>query len=798
MKTLYHKIFPPQLNVPFPFNKIFLPEDLKHANVTFMLKFNFWIKLAIFFGLGFLLYANTLHSEYHLDDIPFIVKNPTIRDINDLALIGKSILGTHARHVVFYSLALNYHLHKLDVFGYHVFNTLIHILTTIGIWQFTRLLLSTNKFTAEVTTDNREKIAFCAALLFLCHPANTQAITYITQRFASMATMFYIATLAFYVKARLTTRLAHSLPFYFLAGTSAIMGMLSKEITITMPAIIFIIDRLCIAYQPPIIKKKKVLVVKKSRTPFILIAALAGLSLIVPFLFHFDIASIFSSQMPSSSHEGDMLTFYTFALSQLRVMALLLRLCVLPIDQNLDYDFPMSTGFLTPPTTLISLIFLAGLAFLGWKMLKKRIIVFLGIAWFFITFAPEFYPRVHVVFEHKFYLVTIGLFIAASYLIWELPALKKFAFWIMIVLTLILGIATVKRNAVWQTEQTLWEDVVKKSPNKYRANLNLGNVYQLQGKYDQSLPYYDKAISVMPYGYKALNSRAVIYYMKGNLEAAMNDFNRSIAANPQYDDPYNNRGNLFRQRGEFTKAIEDYNMAIKVSQFAPMAYKNRADVFARLNEVEKSLADYKAALNLDPKLRDAYNNMGNLLNEKGRYSEALALFNAAIQNDPGNSPEYLLGRGNTYSNMQDHKKALAEFLAALKIRPAMPEALFNAGVAFAAMNDMVQADKFYTLTIQANPGLAVAYNNRGNTRRRLGRREEALADFLAADKLSPRVEIIRRNIVISYFEMGQIDKAMNAYNETTAMGVALNEEFAKEFLQKTKPLISSQSTVITQ
>lgn len=745
-----------------------------------MPKLNFWLKIAILVGLGFLLYANTLHSEYHLDDVPFIVKNPTIRDITNLALIGKSILGTHARHVVFFTLALNYHLHKLDVFGYHIFNTLIHILTTIGLWQFTRLLLSTPRFSTAVIKENAENIAFCTALLFMCHPANTQAITYITQRFASMATMFYIGSLAFYIRARLTTNTAASLPFYCGAGITALLGMLSKEIVITLPVMVLIIDRLCIAYQPPAIKKSPA-----KKIPFLLISALLGLGLIVPVLFHFDIKGILENKIPSSSHEGDLLTFQTFSLSQLRVMAIMLRLFVLPIDQNLDYDFQMSTGLFTPITTFTSLIVLVGLAVLAWKMFRTRFIISLGIVWFFLTYLPEFYPRVHVIFEHKFYLIMIGLFVAASYMIWEHPAIKKYAAWIMITLAIILGIATIRRNAVWQTEQTLWEDVVKKSPNKYRANLNLGNVYQLQGHYDKSLPYYDKAISVMPGGYKALNSRAVVYYMKGNMDAAMADFNRSIAANPLYDDPYNNRGNMFRQRGEFQKAIEDYNKAISVSQFAPMAYKNRADVYARTNEIEKALSDYRQALNLDPKLRDAYNNMGNLLNERGRYSEALAFYTNAINNDPVDSAEYYLGRGNVYSSMKDAQKALNEFRWALKLRPGMTEALFNSGVAFAAIGDLKQADELYTLTIKAMPSLAVAYNNRGDTRRRMGRLNEALADFLTADKLAPRTEIMRRNIIQSYLEKGQAAEAIAAFNETIALGIALEPRFKEEFLKKT-------------
>jgi tetratricopeptide (TPR) repeat protein len=744
-----------------------------------MTKKAFWIKFTLLAVAGSLLYANTLRGEFHLDDIPFIVKNPTIRDITNLALIGKSILGEHARHVVFFSLALNYHLNKLDVFGYHIFNTIIHILTALGIWQFTRMLLSTPRFKAETPRDNRENIAFCAALLFLCHPANTQAIAYITQRFASMATMFYVGALAFYIKARLTPAISRAWPFYVLAAAAALGGMFSKEIVITLPLMLLIIDRTCLC-PPAAAATAKSNPAPANKTPLILIlAALLGLALIIPCLFHFEVATIFKASMPSSSHEGDILTFRTFFLSQWRVMAVILRLLVLPVHQNLDYDFPMSTGLFTPITTFTSLLLLIGLAAGAWAAAKRRFIITLGILWFFITYLPEFYPRVHVIFEHKFYLTTIGIFIALSYALWQTPRLKDHARWIMIALCIILGIATVRRNAVWRTEQTLWEDIIRNSPDKYRANLNLGNVYQLQGEYDRSLPYYNKAITVMPYGYKAYNSRGVVYYMKGNADAAMADFNMAIRANPAYDDPYNNRGNLYRQRGEYQKAIDDYNRSIRISQFAPVAYKNRGDAYAKLNNVDNAVADYQSALKLDPKFRDAYNSLGNFLKDQKRFDDALGVFTAAIRNDPANRADYFVGRGNVYSGMNEPSRALEEFRQALQLRPSMTEPLFNTGVTYMSLGQLERSDEFYSLALQSNPKLAAAYNNRGEIRRRLGRRKDAIEDFLNADRLAPRMTMIRGNLIRAYLEDGQTANAVTAYNDTIRQGVPLDPSFRK-------------------
>ncbi len=742
-----------------------------------MLKRDFWLKFGFLGIMVALIYANTFHSEFHLDDVPFILKNPTIRDITNLALIGKSILGSHARHVVFFSFALNFYLNKLDVFGYHIFNTIIHLLTVLGIWQFTRLLLMTSRFNSRVTPETREHIAFFAALLFACHPANTQAVTYVSQRFASMATMFYIGALAFYVNARITADAGKSFALFLLAGITAIMGMLCKEMSLTMPIIALFVDRLCIAYVPPVLpsKKKNLAKLKKtSGTPWFLIIGLGALVFVTPFIAKANIIGIFNMEMPSSSHEGDLLTFNTFTLTQFRVICVMLRLLVLPFDQNLDYDFAMSHSLFDPITTLISLGVIIGLLVLAWKMFRTEFLIFFGIAWFFITYLPEFYPRVHVIFEHKIYLTSIGLFVAFSALMFIHRPFKEKTLWVMIALSVILGILTVKRNAVWRTEQTLWEDVVKKSPNKYRANLNLGNVYQLQGLYDKAYPYYDQAIKVMPYGYKALNSRAVLKYMKGDIKGAMEDLDLSIRSNPQYDDPYNNRGNIRRQQGDFTGAIDDYTHAIAVSQFAPIAFKNRADVYGHINEVDKAMTDYQTALSMDPKLREAYNNAGNLLKQHKKYSEALALYNSGLRNHPANAAEYLVGIGNIYTDMKNLKDALSSFEQAIAVNANMPEALFNAGVTCAAMGDIVKAETYYTRAIQIMPTLAVAYNNRGDVRRNLKRYQDAIADFSRADQLAPKNPIIRRNLIRTFTEAGDPATADRLRQESIASGVSLD------------------------
>ena len=135
--------------------------------------------------------------------------------------------------------------------------------------------------------------------------------------------------------------------------------------------------------------------------------------------------------------------------------------------------------------------------------------------------------------------------------------------------------------------------------------------------------------------------------------------------------------------------------------------------------------------------------------------------------------------------MNDLPHAIAEFQQALKIRPKMIEPLFNIGVAYMTQGNFLKADEYYSMTIQANPSLSAAFNNRGETRRQTGRRNEAIADFLSADRLTPKNAMIRRNLIRTYIENGKKENAIQVFNETLALGIALDEPFKQQFLKIT-------------
>jgi len=194
--------------------------------------------------LGLLLYLNSFRVPFQFDGIGYILKNDAIRDVTDLMAI-RNITSHPSRFVGFYSFALNYHFHQYDIFGYHLVNVFIHMINALLVYWFVLLIFSTPRLKEEGIHRFKDKIALLTALLFVSHPIQTQAVTYIYQRFASMSTMFYLISMCLYMSARLEERGKPDISrgFVFLgAAVAALLGMFTKQITLTLPLMIVLVE----------------------------------------------------------------------------------------------------------------------------------------------------------------------------------------------------------------------------------------------------------------------------------------------------------------------------------------------------------------------------------------------------------------------------------------------------------------------------------------------------------------------------------------------------------------------------
>lgn len=532
-------------------------------------------------------YSNSLNGPFHFDDIPFIVENQTIRDIGDIGAVWKGVLPQHSRFVAFYTFALNYHFNGLNVLGYHIVNLIIHIISSLLVWWFVLLLIGSPGINDKIITNNKNNIAFFSALLFVCHPAQTQAVVYITQRFASLATMFYLLALCMYLKGRYSR--SGKLLWFFVSFIAVLLAMFTKEIAITIPIMVLVLE---VMFLNPGKKADDFFMVFRNGKSWFLVLIAVMLLLIIPQQFGFSVHDQLFSVKISNSHDGDIITFADYIVTQFRVAMAFIRLLFVPIDQNVDHDFALSKSILEP-AAFFSLLSFVALFVLGIVYRSKDLLLSFGIFWFFITFSPNFIPRSDIMFEHKLYLISVGFCIFVVTMLFKFIKNPKIVIVILCIVTIVYSKLTYQRNKVWNSEVSLWEDIAKKSPKKWRVHYNLGSEYSI---------------------------------LKEN-ELALRSFNESIRLNPVNADSYNNRGNIYARTGRYGQALSNYNKAIEFDGKNAKAHNNRGSIYRIKGMYDKALAEYDRAIELDENYASAYYNRSMLLKIKGdpkkAYSDAL-------------------------------------------------------------------------------------------------------------------------------------------------------------------------------
>jgi len=605
------------------------------------------IGLAILILLGIIIYSNSYNCAFHFDDLTNIIENLKIRNLSDIRGLWDY---EHNRFIPNLTFAINYHYGKLNVWGYHFINLIIHLINSVLVWWLTILIFSSPVIKKIPVCKHKNSIAIFTALLFVSHPLATESVTYIVQRIASIAAMFYMLSVAFYLKARLMDR-GNVSKYFLFAGSviSAILALHSKENSYTLPFIIVLVEIF-------FLQAKRLSINFKDYRVILLIVAFIGFILIAVFTFSF---SVLDAIPPDIHNDFKTITASSYLFTQFIVIPKYIQLLSLPVNLNLDYNILISHS-LFDIRTMLGFIFLSALIILGIYLYNRNRIISFGISWFFITLAIEssFIPISDLMFEHRTYLPSYGFLLALStgiyLLLWD--KFRTITITILLLIIVSNSLMTYSRNVIWLNEFSLWDDVISKSPDKARPYSYRGVQYIEQHKYQEAIRDLKKAIE--------LNPRWVDAYSNlGYLSSKLNDYdqgivylNKAIELDSNYASAYNNRAEIYTLEKKYDEALIDYNKAIKIKPNYHSAYSNRGNIFTKQNKFEEALLDLNMAIELDSTYPNAYLNRGCLLNNMMRRKEALVDINKAIQLK-NNYAEAYFNRGIVELNMKDKEKA---------------------------------------------------------------------------------------------------------------------------------------------
>lgn len=521
---------------------------------VFDIKYKLFI-MGTLFLLGALIYSNSFHGSFHFDDTVLIIGNPAIKNILDLRAIWNS---WPTRFMTSLSVVFNYRLSGLNVFGYHLFNFSVHICNAIMVWWFMLLTFSAPAMHGKKITKHANLIAFFAGLVFMAHPIQTQAVNYIIQRAASLATLFYLTCLALYADSRLLQKNGKnpeaSRLSYFGSLIAAVMAMFTKEIAITLPLAVLLYDYCFFR--------------TGKRFDWKYPAFLFATILVIP-LTMLMTGSIDFIEMRRTVEPPPGISPWHYLCTQLRVVVTYIRLLFLPINQNFIYDYKIAHGLLEWPV-LASIIFLASILAAAVRIFSKYRLVSFGIFWFFLTLLPEssIIPIKDVIFEHRLYLPMVGFsffIVGAIYYLFENENLRSMIV-VLLIITLCYGVLSHRRNLVWKDEFTLWNDTVQKSPRLAMPYFGRGAAYAAQGNLSQAISDYTRAIEIIPGLAVAYHNRGNVYFQQGRLPQAISDYTRAIEIDPSLADTYRNRGVAYYRTREHDKARADIYKAVELGK----------------------------------------------------------------------------------------------------------------------------------------------------------------------------------------------------------------------------------------
>ncbi|MBI3609568.1 MAG: tetratricopeptide repeat protein [Nitrospirae bacterium] len=685
--------------------------------------------VAVFFTIALLatlIYSNTFSSTFHFDDNHTIVHNARIKDP------GSFLDFSGTRYVSFLSFALNYHFGGLSVFGYHLVNLLIHITNGFLVYSLVLLWFRAAHLNSKLSTQNLELvsapwIALATALLFVAHPIQTQAVTYIAQRFASLAALFYLLAAVCYLKWRvMPSGNRRRYLWYIGAWVSTVLAMKTKEISFTLPLMIVLIEAV---FFWPLTRKHWMTLI-----PFLITLSIIPLSL----------PEALGEAETGLARETTEVSRSDYLFTQVRVIMTYLRLLVLPINQNLDYDYPIHHSFFEP-SVLLSFLFLLSLFALSLFLLfnlkfrtpNSRLIAF-GLLWFFLTLSIEssIIPIRDVIFEHRLYLPSAGFILAASIAASRLISGSLSRILSLSLILLIFSAATYQRNLVWKNEASLWEDVVSKAPGKARTHNNLGVAYDAQQRFEEAIQEYQTAIKLKPDYAEAHNNLGVVYENLRRLEDAAQEYQIALKLQPNYADAHNNLGIIYAMQGRLEEAAQEYQTALKVEHNHAVAHYNLGITYKDLGRWEDAVREYQAALKLKPDWVEAHDKLGRLFDEQGRLEEAVREYRTALKIGP-DSAEIHNNLGNAYAAQKRLEDAVREYQAAVKLKPDFTEAHNNLGTVYADLGHLDDAIQEFQIALKLQPTHEGVHYNLGNAYLLKGRVRDARQAFERALEIKP-------------------------------------------------------------
>lgn len=427
---------------------------------------------AVLLICSFVLYGKSLCFEFipSWDDSNYVLDNPFIRGLsldNIKGIFTTTFVGNYAP-LQSLSYVLDYTFWGFNPKGYHLSNIILHGLNACGAYAVIRRI------------TGAESVAFMASLLFLVHPLNVENVAWVSERKTLLATLFFFLSILYYLDFRNN----NSFKFYSLSIIFFVFALLSKSTVVILPLIL-------IAYEVFIARKEY----KWSALfPFFALSAAAT------------ILAIWSQLNDKSIERGVITIKSLWGVVYPTMMPVFWKYAGLifwPFNLNGYYDTKLYHSFLELPVIVSVAAWIIVFIFVLWK---SNFMIRFWFLWFWICLFPvsNIIP-IRVYYADRYmYLPSITFFVLLGFVVKKItgdvkpdalikeragnllhliyPSKRKICYAAFALVVVYYSVIAYNRMGVWRNELVFWEDTAMKSPNLYKARLNLGVAYERIGR----------------------------------------------------------------------------------------------------------------------------------------------------------------------------------------------------------------------------------------------------------------------------------------------------------------------------
>ena len=702
-------------------------------------------------------YYPALMAGFIWDDVIFSEAKPVMEwsGLRDIWFAPKSLeKEAHYWPVVFTSFWLEHKLWGLEPAGYHAVNILLQLTNTLILW---RLLLRLGV-----------PGAWLVAAVFAVHPLHVESVAWAIERKDLLSGLFYMAAVLAWLRFVEDGHVGR----YLLALGLFVVSLLSKTVTVTLPAALLILHWW-----------------KRGRVTFDDGLRLLPFFVIGLAITYADISYYMSREIVDFSY-----TLVERALIAAQALWFYVGKILWPLGLAVIYPHwdvgvanPVAWGYLAAAVALA--------AALWWGRRRFGRGPLAGALFFLVTLSPVLgfidfgYMQFSFVADRFQYLAGIGVLAvligAAAHWAGNWPEMARRGAWAAALAVVVgLGALSWQQARIYRDEITFFNHIISYNPEALDVYHNLGKAYQDAGLYEEALEAARTAIRHRPDFGGAYGNLGLALKHLGRLQEAEDALRRGWEINPRIATVMQNLAEVLRLQGRYEESLVWYDKVIELDHDFVLAHAAKGDALHVLGRNEEALATLKKALALQPDMGQA-NVMHFLIGEVeqrlGRTEAAIRHYRQSLHLDPS-LMKARMGLLNLLALEQRH----AEVEQQIQVLQSLGQGdlgKLHVADTLREQGQYDQAIEWYDRTIEQNPGIMHAYAGRGGALFDLGRHEEVLDSMGRALALQPdskTVPILRSIMGQAAQELGREEEAAEQYER--ALQVDPHHETSLELL----------------